>query len=111
MQDRRNNNRLFCADLIEVVWSDGRMSRHNVANLEDISPTGVCLMLENPLPLGTEVMVRVGQTELKGITRHATSGEAGFLVGIEFHPDSRWSADLYEPEHMLDPQELFSESH
>ena len=107
MQDRRNDSRLFCADLIEVTWSDGGSVRHNVANLEDISPTGVCLMLESALPMGVEVAVRVGAAELKGVTRHATSGEAGFLIGIEFYPDSHWSSDLYQPQHMLDPQDMF----
>lgn len=110
MQDRRNNSRLFCADLIEVTWSDGGRIRHSVANLEDISSSGICLMLESALPLGVEVTVRVGTAELKGIARHATSGEAGFLIGVEFYPESHWSADLYQPEHMLDPEDMFPTS-
>jgi hypothetical protein len=106
-QDRRTNSRYFCADLVEVTWSEGGRERHSIANLEDISPSGVCLMLEISLPPGTEVSARFGADDLKGVVRHSSRGEAGYLIGIEFAPDSRWSSDHYRPQHLLDPQDMF----
>lgn len=101
-------NRSFCADLVEVSWpEDGRM-HHRVANLEDISAAGVCLMLESPLPVGCEVSVSLDGSELLGVVRHCTEGQAGFLVGLGFHPGCEWSLEDYRPRHYLDPQDLFS---
>lgn len=64
-------------------------------------------MLDSTLPVGSEVTVRLEGRDLAGIVRHSTSGEAGFLLGVEFHPGSGWSADFYRPRHLLDPQDLF----
>ncbi len=108
MQDRRNDNRSFCADLVEVVWSEGGRTRHKVANLEDISPSGICLMLDCPLLSGIEISVRCGESELVGVVRHSTSHPAGFLLGVEFHADSQWSLKNYNPRHLFDPQDMFS---
>ena len=55
MQNRREDNRLLCAELVELTWQDeaGR-ARRRVANLEDISLSGICLQVESPIPAGTE---------------------------------------------------------
>lgn len=100
-------SRSFCADLVEVAWTEDNRRHHRVANLEDISPTGICLMLEISLPVGREVSVRMEGRDLGGVIRHSTQGEAGFLLGIEFDAGSGWSSDFYRPRHLLDPEDLF----
>jgi hypothetical protein len=106
MKDRRHDKRLFCADLVEVRWQQGGREQRRIANLEDISPCGVCLLLESDLPLQTPVVVRCGVDDFDGFVRHSSGSAAGFLIGVQFAEDTRWSMDHYRPEHLLDPQEL-----
>src|SRR5581483_1252339 len=105
MQDRRNEARLLCADLIEVMWSepDGREQRR-VANLEDISAAGMSLQLEIPVHAGTRVRVLYGQVELTGIVRYAVYRNKAFFIGVQLDESTRWSVRHFVPRHLLDPR-------
>jgi hypothetical protein len=106
MQERRTDNRLLCAELVEVCWdqADGQVRR--IANLEDISLSGVCLQMEKSIPTSTRVVIRYGDGALVGVVRYCAYREMGFLVGVELEEGSRWSTQHYRPEHLLDPREL-----
>ena len=106
MQERRNDTRLLCADLIELIWddSDGQ-ERRRVANLEDISRDGMSLQLEIPLHVGTSVRVRCGEQELAGTVRYALYRDHAYFLGIRFEQDSQWSARQFVPQHLFDPRE------
>lgn len=107
MIERRAEVRLLCADLVEVRWKDktGHM-RKGIANLEDISRCGVCLQLDDPIPVDTVVTVRHAKTHLKGNVRYCLFRETGYFVGVQLAPDSRWSPSQYRPRHLLDPRRL-----
>ena len=61
MEERRNGARLLCAELVEVSWEDdSHRIQRRVANLEDISLSGVCLHIEKPILEGTEIVVSLG---------------------------------------------------
>lgn len=106
MQERRTDNRLLCAELVEVCWDFGGIRQHRIANLEDISLSGVCLQLEKSIAPATEVNIRYGDGELTGTVRYCTYNEMGFLLGIALDQESRWSTQHYRPQHLLDPREL-----
>lgn len=107
MEDRRSDPRLLCAELVEIIWKDrsGR-PRRRIANLEDISLSGICLQVETSIPEGTLVTMRYGDGELVGTVRYCALRYGAHFLGIRFEEGCRWSTKHFRPQHLLDPQEL-----
>lgn len=105
--ERRGGDRLLCAELVQLIWHDeaGR-ERRRIANLEDISLTGVCLQIEQPMAAGTTIAMQYGDGELLGVIRYCRHQDTGYFLGVELAEGSRWSSQHYKPEHLLDPKEL-----
>ena len=77
-----------------------------MANLEDICASGLCLQSEVRIQEGTRLSVNYGEGEFVGTVRYCVFRDAGYLLGIEFEPSSRWSTNDFQPDHLLDPREL-----
>ncbi len=55
MNERRFEGRFLCADLVRVEWLEREDEcRTTEGVLEDISPSGACIQIEEPIPPGTE---------------------------------------------------------
>jgi len=107
MYNRRAETRLLCADLVDVLWKDkGGRTRRTVANLEDISISGACIQVDQPVPLQTILKMSFPKGELQGRVRYCVFREIGYFLGIEFEPGCRWSLRLFRPQHLLDPRKL-----
>ncbi len=98
---------MLCADLIDVYWMDhsGR-SRSALANLEDISPSGACIQMDNSVPLETLLRLTHAKTEMRGRVRYCVFRDTGYFLGIDFEPGCRWTRSRFRPKHLLDPREL-----
>ena len=109
--NRRGGDRLLCAELVQLIWHDeaGR-ERRRVANLEDISLTGICLQVENPIAAGTAIAMQYGDGELLGTIRYCRFQDSGYFLGVELSEGSRWSSQHFKPEHLLDPGELLDQT-
>ena len=107
MKERRTDARLLCAELVEVLWEDdsGR-KRRRVANLEDISLSGMCLQVEAAIPPGTAITMSYGDGEMVGIIRYCVLREGGYFLGVQFEEGCRWSTQHFRPQHLLDPRQL-----
>ena len=105
--DRRSDGRLLCAELVQIIWQDqsGRDCRR-VANLEDISLSGICLQVELPIPAGTAIVMHYGDGELLGTVRHCRYEDTGYFLGVELSEGCRWSSKHFRPQHLLDPSRL-----
>lgn len=111
MQEKRADNRLLCAELVELVWqAESGQQRRSVANLEDISLCGACVQLEREVRPGTPVAINYGDGELLGTVRYCIFREMGYFLGVELNESSRWSSQHYKPEHLLDPRELVEQA-
>ena len=107
MSDRRAEPRLLCADLVDVEWKDRKGGiQRGVVNLEDISFSGACLHVEQPVPLGTAVRIAYPSGTLLGAVRYCFFNEIGYFLGIEFEPGQRWSQEQFQPQHLLDLRQL-----
>jgi hypothetical protein len=107
IQERRIDARLLCADLVEVIWSDGSgMQCRRVANLEDISLSGICLQVENAIVSGTYVAVNYGDGKLLGTVRYCVFRDGGYFLGIQLEEGCQWSTQHFRPQHLVDPREL-----
>jgi len=107
VSEKRREARLLCAGLVEVHWveADGTRSA-TIANLDDLSPSGVSLLLEGPLPPGTQIEFFHGGHRVSGAVRYCSSTELGWIAGVEFGPDSQWDPAACPPEHLLDPKSI-----
>ncbi len=110
MQERRINVRLLCAELVEVVWDENGFEQRRVANLEDISLSGLCLHMDKLIACGKQITVHYGDGELIGTVRYCHSSHFGHLLGIQLEKGSRWSSRHFRPTHLLNPQEMVQQS-
>jgi len=93
--------------MVKVGWKDvGGRAHKTMALLEDISPSGACLQLEMAVPLGTTIGWQCPRRQFSGKVQYCIYREIGYFVGVRFDKESQWSQRCFEPQHMLDPQEL-----
>jgi len=74
---------MLCADLVDVQWKDknGRV-RRALANLEDISISGACLQVDQPVALQTPMQIRHPKGTLQGHVCYCVYREIGYFVGV-----------------------------
>jgi len=103
----RRHDRLLCAGLVDVRWSDrDGFPCETVANLEDLTPAGACLRIDCPIPPGTRIGVGhlVGQTEAE--IRHCSRVDLGWVVGVQFLAGKSPGNRVCRPSHVVDPQSV-----
>jgi hypothetical protein len=111
IMNRRSEVRMLCADMVEVSWKDGTgKAQGATALLEDICPSGACLQLEAPVPLGSEFRWESSKQQFNGYVRYCVYREIGYFIGVEFTSTSKWSKRTYKPQHLLDLQRLLEHS-
>jgi hypothetical protein len=109
MRERRAEPRLWCSDLIRVrVDCAGTEPAELVANLEDIAPSGACLQFEEPVAAGARLCLMLGRYKFRGQVTHCAHNEIGYFVEVRFDAGRKWSRQLYEPKHPLDPRRVLA---
>ena len=97
--------------MVEVCWKESNGRRYkSMALLEDISPSGMCLQFDIPVPIGARVEIDCPGHKLAGLVRYCVYQEIGYFVGIELEQSSHWSRQQFEPQHLLDLEELVRRS-
>ena len=102
MAERRLEPRKLCADMVEVSWD----VHTRTALLEDISCGGACLQFEAAVPEGVEVTLRHRAALFRGTVKYCVFREFGYFVGVEFQPGSEWVQSDFEPDHLVDLEDL-----
>jgi hypothetical protein len=99
---------MLCADIVETSWNDPSFQgKHEpVALLEDISRSGLGLLLEAQVSVGTQVHVECPGGRMTGTVRYCQYREHCYFVGIELENGTAWSCDRFKPKHLLDLQEF-----
>ncbi len=104
--ERRLEGRLLCADMVRVTRIEGGRLRNMEAVLEDISPVGACVQVDEQIPLGVEVVLTAGKKGLSGVVSHCVFRDYGFFVGIHFLAETQWSCGVFVPDHLTNLQAL-----
>jgi hypothetical protein len=104
--ERRTEPRYLCAELVRVQVKSEPWSPTEVANLEDISPSGACLQFERAVEMGADVEIRCKKCRLRGKVRHCRFAGIGWDVGVQFDRKGAWTRERFEPEHLLDVEEF-----
>jgi hypothetical protein len=107
MQERRNNDRMLCAQLVELVYRDSAgVRRRRIVNLDDISRAGACIQSDVAISEGTDVRLHCGSDEFEGTVRYCGFRDGSYFLGLEFAGNTHWCREEFEPEHLLNPKEL-----
>jgi hypothetical protein len=103
MKQRREKNRIMCAEVLTVRWAeDDGCCRSELATLEDITATGACLHLEYSIPPETKVSLHYEKGKYEGTVKYCTCRETGYVLGIAFDDNYRWSKTDFRPSHLLE---------
>lgn len=98
---------MLCADFLDACWTDKSGKRRRaVVNLEDISASGACVHMDQPVPIQTPMRLTYDNGELQGEVRYCVYREVGYFVGIEFTSGCSWSIRRFRPLHLFDPSRL-----
>ena len=86
MNERRFEGRFLCADLVRVDWLEGEDDcRTTEGVLEDISPLGACVQVEEHIPPGTGISIAaiVGPMRARffGHVSYCVYRDYGYLAG------------------------------
>jgi hypothetical protein len=98
--ERRLEGRFLCADVVKVTRVEGDPRKTLEAVLEDISPLGACVQVEEQIPLGMEVVLSSGGKCLSGVVSYCVYRDYGFFVGIHFLDETHWSKGVFVPDHL-----------
>ncbi|MDR0311549.1 MAG: PilZ domain-containing protein [Acidobacteriota bacterium] len=103
MEQKRFENRDLCADLVKVTWPLGMDQPYiDWAILGDISPSGACLEIEDPIPVNTAVELEFGDDQCHAVVRYCKYDKVNYLLGVEFESGYRWSSRRWEPKHLVE---------
>jgi len=102
MTRNRLEERNLCADLVQVGWKLENGSKHTEwATLEDISASGACLKMEDPIPPKTIVSLHFSKGHCEALVKYCVADFSGYLLGVEFANGYRWSRTKFKPEHLI----------
>jgi hypothetical protein len=99
MNERRAEQRWMCSELVTVQLENEGQTM--VANLEDISPSGACLELEQAVPREAPLVMDCSNCRFRGRVKYCVLRQSGYQVGVHF-TECKWSREKYAPEHLLD---------
>ena len=107
MKDRRHEGRFLCADVVRVDWIPPKGSPHSSeAVLEDISPQGACVQVDDAIPVGCSASIAAKGARLDGVISYCVFRDYGYFAGIRFADQVKWSSELFEPDHLTNLQAL-----
>ena len=106
MDERRTEYRFLCADLVPVSWMLDGQKHEEHANIEDVSPSGCRLLMDQAVPESTAIEIRCGEHLFHGAVRYCRSTEIGFDIGVQFAQPGTWDRQEFEPKHFFDARSL-----
>ena len=103
MKQRREKIRNMCAEILTIRWTENDGTcQSELVSLEDITATGACLHMEHSIPVDTKVSLHHANGKYEGMVKYCTCQETGYVLGIAFDDNYRWSKTDFQPSHLLE---------
>ena len=105
---QEKTRRYMCSQMVSVVTRklDGGASAMS-GNLEEIGEDSALVLSDQPVNPGTPVEIRWKSGKLKGMAELCfTDPTLGYYVEVALEAGSRWSKRLFQPDHLLNLDEL-----
>jgi hypothetical protein len=100
---------MMCADMVGIQWTNDTGEICTCTGLlEDISASGACLQLDNPMALGTTLEIEYRKGCLEGSVCYCFFREIGYWIGVQFAPKVKWSERQFRPKHLLNLKNLLN---
>jgi len=101
---------MLCSEILNLYLQSGiGRERKLTANLEEIWPSGALLRTDARIQDFTSLWFVGGGCKFQG---EAIAGKLskglGYFIEMRFHPDCRWSARKYRPQHLFNPLVLLA---
>lgn len=98
----RLEDRELCADLVKVQWKSESGPTHSEwAILEDISPSGACLEIDEPISVDTLVSLEFTEDRCQARVKYCNYDKVNYLLGVQFENGYRWSRRKFKPQHLI----------
>ncbi|WP_321472229.1 hypothetical protein [uncultured Paludibaculum sp.] len=100
-------DRYLCSNLVSIqLPASGGGDREVDGNLEEINASGAYVNVEEPietkLPLRMVCADSHGKHEFGGVvTGSSRDPVAGYYLEMEFNPGTRWSPEIFRPNHLI----------
>jgi hypothetical protein len=101
MIERRSEIRLSDVELVMISWRDKQRIYKQLGNVEDICSNGIGVLVDHPLPVGTQLSLSYGEGQFGGIVRHCAPRADRYLLGIQFTEEDRNLAIHFHPEFLI----------
>ena len=102
MTEKRSEPRYMCSELVNIlIRHEDQTVQEAIANLEDISPSGACVQLDEAVRLGADIEIVCSTCRFKGKVRNCRFAGSLYDVGVAFDHPGAWDASRYEPAHLL----------
>lgn len=90
-EKRRRFPRQPCSGPVSVAWTIGD-DKFTMGHCVDISISGMCIQVSEPMPIFGRVCLRSDRLSLNGsaIVRHCRRKNSKYLVGVDFAGGLRW---------------------
>ena len=94
VKERRTRVRHEMEGRLRILWQENGMARQTMAELRNISASGLSCLIAQRLPAHTEIRLEYPAQRLHGYAyvRHCNSRGAQYLIGIEFRGGLTWRA-------------------
>jgi hypothetical protein len=100
-KERRREPRHLCSHLLEVATTNERQE----ALLEDLSPEGAAVAVENAIEAATIVDLSAPDFRARAEVRYCLRREGDFRLGLRFMEGFRWQTGIWQPDHLWMPPE------
>lgn len=91
MGDLRFEVRIRRTDEVAVQWQDQQGQLRKVSgHLKDISLSGACLQIGQPIPWKTPLRITHVAQDVTGKVRYCTSRGATYFIGVRLDAGSEW---------------------
>ena len=94
--------RYLCSELVVLK----RGETDTIVNLEEIWSDGAAIEMDDGVEIGKQVELVCQENRLAGKIAGAEKHEFGWRIELKFLPATRWSPEVFRPQHMIDPDDL-----
>ena len=76
-------------------------SRTDWAILGDISPSGACIEIDEPIPVNAVVELEFGHDRCLAVVQYCKYDKVSYVLGVQFKQGYQWSSSRWEPKHRI----------
>src|SRR4051812_33038250 len=93
VKDLRRNERIPAQERVAIGWDDSSGHKFVLANCLNVSPKGISVRLESPIPVRSYVSLRSEKLQLSGnaAVKYCIRRNTWYQVGLEFNPGVKFN--------------------